>query len=119
MNFGISVAMVIVNIVQMYAHTKDKKDANILRKVLTMAKKDNYKIQVGDKLYQNSKAYGRIFEWEVIEIYLEAYLSGYKTRVKCFNGSYAQTFFASDIVDFFDTKEETEQAIIERQADNG
>lgn len=37
MNFGTYAVMVIVNTVQMYALTKDKKDANILRKVLTMA----------------------------------------------------------------------------------
>lgn len=74
-------------------------------------KKDKYKIQVGDKIYQYSKSYGKIFEWEVIEIYLEAYLASYKTRVRCFNGSYGQTFFASDVLNFFDTKEEAEQAL--------
>lgn len=78
-----------------------------------MGRKDKYKIQVGDTLFQYSKAYGKIFEWEVIEIYLEEYLAGYKTRVRCFNGKYMQTFFASDVSNFFKTIEEAEQAMKE------
>lgn len=39
MNFGIYVAMVTVNTVQMYALTRDRKAVNIMRKVMTIKNK--------------------------------------------------------------------------------
>ena len=77
-------------------------------------KKDNYKIQVGDKLYQASKSYHKVFEWEILERWLEAYISGYKTIVKCTNGTWVESFFASDVIRLFATREEAEKALAER-----
>ena len=74
-------------------------------------RKDKYKIQVGDKLYEASKSYHKVFEWEVLEIWLEAYISGYKTIVKCSNGTWTKEFFCADVFELFDTYEEAEKAL--------
>ena len=34
-------------------------------------RKDKYKVQVGDVLYQASKSYKKVFAWKVIAIWLE------------------------------------------------
>ena len=78
-----------------------------------MARKDKHKIQVGDKLYQYSKSYGKVFEWEILEIWLEDYIGGNKTIVKCSNGTWTKEFFASDVIYFFETREEAEKSIEE------
>lgn len=74
-------------------------------------RKDKYKIQVGDKLYEASKSYHKVFEWEVLDIWLEAYISGYKTIVKCSNGTWTKEFFCADVFEFYDTHEEAEKAL--------
>lgn len=53
-------------------------------------------IKIGDILYK--KVWNEIEEVEVIDIYLEAYVSGYKTMlmVKTKNG-FAHSYFASDV----------------------
>lgn len=75
--------------------------------------KDKFKIQVGDTLYQASKSYGRVFEWEVIAIWLEDYIGGNKTIVKCSNGVWSEEFFVADILAMKRTREEAEKAIEE------
>ena len=75
--------------------------------------KDNYKIQIGDVLYENSRSYNKIFEWKILDIWFEDYISGNKTIVKCSNGSWTQEFFASDIVAMYRTREEAEQKLKE------
>ena len=74
-------------------------------------RKEKYKIQVGDKLYEASKSYHKVFEWEVFAIWLEAYIGGYKTIVKCSNGTWTREFFCTDVFEFYDTREEAEQAL--------
>lgn len=74
-------------------------------------RKDKYKIQVGNKLYEASKSYHKVFEWEVLEICLEAYLGGWKTIVKCSNGTWTKEFFCADMFEFYNTYEEAEQAL--------
>lgn len=71
--------------------------------------KDKYKIQIGDVLYEYSKSYNKIFEWIVLDIWLEDYISGSKTIVKCTNGTWTSEFFASDICAMVRTKEEAEE----------
>lgn len=73
--------------------------------------KDKYKVQVGDKLYEASKSYNKVFEWEVLAIWMEAYIGGYKTIVKCSNGTWTQEFFGSDVAYFYGTREEAENEL--------
>lgn len=70
--------------------------------------KDKYKLQIGDVIYENSKSYNKIFEWTVVAIWLEDYLGGNKTIIKCSNGTWTKEFFASDILAMFRTREEAE-----------
>lgn len=74
-------------------------------------RKDKYKIQVGDVLYEASKSYNEVFEWKVLEIWLEDYVGGNKTIVKCSNGTWTKEFFASDVIYFYSDKEEAEKAL--------
>lgn len=69
---------------------------------------DGYKIRIGDTLFEHSKSYKRIFEWKIIDIWLENYISGNKTIVKCSNGIWTKEFFVSDILAMCRTREEAE-----------
>lgn len=70
-----------------------------------------YTIKIGDVLYENSKSYHKMFEWRVLDIWLEDYISGNKTIVKCSNGSWTKEFFVADILAMHRSKEEAEQAL--------
>lgn len=74
-------------------------------------RKDKYKIQVGDVLYQVVKVFNKINEWKVLEIWLEDYVGGNKTIVRCTNGTATKEFFASDVLYFYSDKEEAEKAL--------
>lgn len=76
---------------------------------------DEHKIQIGDVLYEDSYSYGKVFEWKVLDIWLENYIGGNKTIVKCSNGTWAKEFFAVDVLQFHKTKEEAERALKERE----
>ncbi len=81
--------------------------------------KDKYKIQIGDVLYQASKSYGKVFEWKVLDIWLEDYIGGNKTIVKCSNGTWSKEFFVSDILVMCRSKECAEQELEEMRGNNG
>lgn len=70
-----------------------------------------YTIKIGDVLYENSKSYHKMFEWKVLDIWLEDYISGNKTIVKCSNGSWTKNFFVSDILAMYRRKEDAEKAL--------
>ena len=72
---------------------------------------NNYKIRIGDTLYENSKPYNQVFEWKVLDIWLESYILGNKTIVKCSNGTWTKEFFVSDILAMYRSKEEAEKAL--------
>lgn len=78
--------------------------------------KDKYKIQIGDVLFEYSKSYHKIFEWKVLDIWLEDYISGNKTIVKCSNGTWTKEFFASDILAMSRTREEAEAKLKESES---
>jgi hypothetical protein len=78
-------------------------------------RKEAHKIQIGDKLYEASRSYNKVFEWEILEIFLENYVSGTKTIVRCTNESWRKEFFASDVVWWYDTREEAEAEIRRRK----
>lgn len=74
-------------------------------------RQDKYKIKKGDIFFKPSKSYNRVFEIEILDIWLEDYVSGYKTIVL---GKYEfgkKEFFASDIIHCYDTYEEAEKAL--------
>ena len=79
--------------------------------------KDKYKIQIGDVLFEYSKSYHRIFEWEVLDIWLEDYIGGNKTIVKCSNGTRTKEFFVSDILAMCRSREEAEAKLKEQKDD--
>lgn len=76
-------------------------------------RKDKYKVQVGDVLYQVSKSYKKVFAWKVLAIWLEDYIEGTKTMLSCSNGTWTQEVFASDVREWFDTREAAESALEE------
>lgn len=77
-------------------------------------RKDKYKVQVGDELYQASKSYKKVFAWKVLAIWIEEYVGGTKTILRCSNGTWVKEFFSSDIREWFDMREEAEAALAER-----
>lgn len=72
---------------------------------------DKFKIQIGDVLFENSKSYNKVFEWKVLDIWLEDYISENKTIIKCSNGSWTKEFFVADVIAMYRSKEELEQAL--------
>lgn len=76
-------------------------------------RKDKYKIQAGDVLYQASKSYKKVFAWKVLAIWLEEYVGGTKTVLSCSNGTWEKEFFAADVREWFDTREAAESALEE------
>ena len=70
--------------------------------------KEKYKIQIGDVLFEYSKSYNRIFEWKVLDIWLEDYIGGNKTIVRCSNGTWTKEFFVADVLAMYRTREEAE-----------
>ena len=76
-------------------------------------RKDKYKVQVGDELYQASKSYKKVFAWKVLAIWLEDYIEGTKTILRCSNGTWTQEVFASDVREWFDTREAAVSALEE------
>ena len=82
------------------------------------------KIQIGDILYYVSKTYNTVFEYTVKDIFVEEYMSGYKTIFFCtgYDGTLysRKEFFLSDMIDMFDTREEAEKELkkIKKNSDN-
>lgn len=76
--------------------------------------KDKFKIQIGDTLFEDSKSYKKIFEWKILDIWLEDYIGGNKTIVKCSNGIWTKEFFVSDILAMYRSREEAEAVLEER-----
>ena len=75
--------------------------------------KEKYKIQIGDVLFEYSKSYNKIFEWKVLDIWLEDYIGGNKTIVKCSNGTWTKEFFVADILAMYRSRELAEQKLEE------
>ena len=88
-------------------------------------RKDKYKWQIGDIVYEASKSYGKVKELEIADIWIEDYLSGPKAIIRLnerdsVSGrrTWTHTKFMSDIVngDCYDTREEAEAALAEMLA---
>ena len=84
---------------------------------MTNEMRDKYKIKIGDVLYQASKSYNKVFEWRVLDIWLEDYIGGNKTIVKCSNGTWSEEFFVADILAMCRSKDQAEQKLKEMRCE--
>ena len=74
-------------------------------------KKDKYKIQIGDLMFEASKMYHRVIQHEIKDIYFEQYVSGYKTVVVTESYLGMQQKYASDICAWYGSAKEAENAL--------
>ena len=74
-----------------------------------------YTIKIGDTLYQANESYKKVFEWKVLDIWLEDYIGGNKTIVRCSNGTWSKEFFVADILAMYRTREEAEAKLEESE----
>lgn len=77
-------------------------------------KKDKYKIQIGDVMFEASKMYNKVIQHTILDIYFEQYVSGYKTVVVTESYLGRHTKFASDVCNWYDTMNEAEEALNKR-----
>lgn len=78
-------------------------------------RKEKFKIQVGDVLYEPSIMYGKVIEHKVVNVFLEDYVSGWKTMVVTESYLGRVTKFCTDVINWFDTEEEAEKALEEKR----
>lgn len=74
-------------------------------------RKDKFKIQIGDVLYKADESYNRVFKIEIVDIWLEGYISGNKTIIKGKSEFGTKEYFVGDVLYFYNTKEEAEKAL--------
>lgn len=78
-------------------------------------RKEKFKIQVGDVLYEPSIMYGKVIEHKVVNVFLKDYVSGWKTMVVTESYIGRGTKFCTDVINWFDTEEEAEKALEEKR----
>ena len=78
-------------------------------------RKEKFKIQVGDVLYEPSIMYGKVIEHKVVNVFLEDYVSGWKTMIVTESYLGIQHKYASDVVNWFDSAKEAEKALEEKR----
>lgn len=61
-------------------------------------KKDKYKIQIGDLMFEASKMYSKVIQHTISDIYFEQYMGGYKTVVVTNSYLGRQCKYASDVM---------------------
>lgn len=86
---------------------------------------DNYKIKVGDTLYQPDVGYWKVFRIVIEEMWFERYLSGWKTITR--GRMYAddnedscwgtKEFFFADITAMYRTREEAESWLSSKKSE--
>lgn len=70
-------------------------------------RQNKYKYQIGDILYEPSKMYNRVIEWQIVDIFVEEYVGGYKTLFGVKSNTLGKTTkFLTDIIHWCDTCEE-------------
>lgn len=80
-------------------------------------RKDKYKIQIGDILYEASISYGRVIEYKIVDVFVENYfLSGgykviFKVEYKLGESEFTSEKYLGDVTQWFDTKEEAEEEL--------
>lgn len=90
-----------------------KEPEYIYGRIYAQLEADEHTIRIGNVLYQANKSYGKVFAWEIIDIYLENYLGGNKTMVRCSNGTWTNSFFAVDVLEWHKTRESAEKELAE------
>lgn len=71
-------------------------------------------IHIGDVLYEPSVMYKRVIEHKIVDMYLEAYISGWGTIVVTESYMGRGKKFASDIKNWHFNKEDAEYALTKR-----
>ena len=75
-------------------------------------RKDKYKIQRGDVLFEASKMYGKVIEWEIKDIFVEHYICNDKTIFVVESPVYGRCEkFHGDVAYWHNTPEEAEAAL--------
>lgn len=80
-------------------------------------RKDKYKIQIGDILYEASISYDRVIEYKIVDVFVENYfLSGgykviFKVEYKLGESEFTSEKYLGDVTQWFDTKEEAEEQL--------
>jgi hypothetical protein len=81
-------------------------------------RQNKYMYQIGDKLYEASFMYARVIEWEIVDILIEEYVSGFKTIVVVKSDLLGTgNKFVSDITQWYDNPDEAEEKLKEKLAD--
>ena len=69
------------------------------------------KIRIGDVLYEPSVSYNRVIEHKIVDMYIENYISGWKTIVVTESYLGKQNNFATDVLYWCSTEEDAEKAL--------
>ena len=77
-------------------------------------KKDKYKIQIGDLMFEASKMYRKVIQHTILDIYFEQYVTGYKTVVVTESYLGRQTKYANDVCNWYASAKEAEEALNKR-----
>lgn len=76
-------------------------------------RKNKFKIQIGDVLYEASKTYNRVIKWEIKDIFVEHYIGGDKTIFIVESPVYGKgERFLGTVAYWHDTYEEAEKALL-------
>ena len=80
-------------------------------------RKDKFKYQIGDVLYEASFTYARIVEWEIVDIFVEPYVGGYKTIFTVKSDIFGKANkFLYDVCQWYDIPE-TAEAELQKKLD--
>lgn len=80
-------------------------------------RKDKYKIQIGDILYEASLMRNKVIEYKIVDAFVENYLysGGYKVifkvEYKLGDSEFTSEKYLGDVIQWFDTKEEAEEEL--------
>lgn len=81
-------------------------------------RQNEYQTRIGDVLYEASFTYRKVIEWEILDIYVEDYLSGAKPVfvVRDTNSDWSGrgVKFIGDILNWYNTREEAEEDLKKR-----
>ena len=71
-------------------------------------------IRIGDVFYEPSTMYKKVIEHKIVDMYLEAYISGWKTIITTESWLGKNNQFASDVTNWCLTKEEAQKVLDKR-----
>ena len=75
-------------------------------------RKDKHKYQIGDVLYEPSKMYKRVITWQIVDILVEEYVSGYKTIFVVESDTLGKaTKYLTDVIHWCETSEEAAEEL--------